>query len=219
MSDAEYLLAFLYDRHIPIVTKMRHTYLAYCGHEQSYTYVLEKGIVKTSIILRDGREFNIAYLNAPDIISLLRDEVSSYSTAPYNVRIETEYARFYQVPRVDFWEFVNNDVRLQNYVKGYYRNKLAESIHRQQLMTMNGKLGAVCGFLFMLNNCFGVTIPEGRLIDFTVTNEDIASFCGISTRNSVNRIMHGLKKDGIIETYHQKILIRNIPALSDLIGE
>ena len=45
----------------------------YYGLEQQDTYVLKEGIVKTSIILRDGREFNISYIKGPDIISLLNE--------------------------------------------------------------------------------------------------------------------------------------------------
>ncbi|MCI1965402.1 MAG: Crp/Fnr family transcriptional regulator [Oscillospiraceae bacterium] len=218
MTDAEYLLFFLQKKYAPVVRKARHTYLTYYGVEQQYTYVLKKGVVKTSIIMRDGREFNIAYLKAPDIISLLRDEVSQYTTAPFNVRVETEHADFYEVERVAFWKFVNHDTRLQNYVKDYYRNRLAESIHCQRIMTMNGKKGAVCGFLLLLNDRFGVAVPGGRLIDFTVTNEDIAGFCGISTRNSVNRILHELKENGVIEIRRHKIFIRDLPALADFMG-
>lgn len=175
--------------------------------------------MKTSVILRDGREFNIAYLKAPDIISLLRDEVSHYTVAPFNIRVETERAVFYQVARVAFWEYVNRDAQLQNYVKDYYRNKLVESIHRQQIMTMNGRRGAVCGFLISLINSFGIHTSDGILINFQVTNEDIAGFCGISTRNSVNRILHYLRERGILEIRHQHILIRDAARLADLVGE
>lgn len=56
-------------------------------------------------------------------------------------------------------------------------------------------------------NQFGVEIDGGVLIDFNVTNEDIAGFCGISTRNSVNRIIHDLKEEGIVAIYNQKLLI------------
>ena len=62
--------------------------------EEAYTYVLKKGVVKTSIILKDGREFNLSYIVSPDIISLLRDEVSNYTSAPFNIRIESEEASF-----------------------------------------------------------------------------------------------------------------------------
>ena len=63
----------------------RHAYLAYCGLDQPYTYVLAHGVVKTSIILKSGKEFNIAYLKGPSLISLLRDEVSTFTSAPFSI--------------------------------------------------------------------------------------------------------------------------------------
>ena len=64
--DNEYLLNFLKEKNVPIIQKKRHTYLAYYGLEQQDTYVLKEGVIKTSIILHDGREFNISYINTPD---------------------------------------------------------------------------------------------------------------------------------------------------------
>lgn len=90
--------------------------------------MLKEGIVKTSIILRDGREFNISYIKGPDIISLLKDEVSQYTSAPFNVRVESDVATFYRIPRVLFWSYVNQDQKLQDYVNAYYREKLTEAI-------------------------------------------------------------------------------------------
>lgn len=45
------------------------------GHDQADIYILKDGIVKTSIILSDGREFNIMYLKGFDVLSLLKDEI------------------------------------------------------------------------------------------------------------------------------------------------
>ena len=199
---SNYLVKFLEEKEVPTVTKKRHTYLTYYGLEQQDTYVLKEGIVKTSIILRDGREFNISYIKGPDIISLLKDEVSQYTSAPFNVRIESETATFYRIPRVLFWDFVNQDPELKEYVNSYYRTKLTEAIFRQQLMTMNGKNGAVCAFI---------------LVDFQVTNDDIAGFCGISTRNSVNRILRGLREQNVISMVYQKILILDVDYLKQFV--
>ena len=204
---SNYLIKFLEKKDVPTVTKKRHTYLTYYGLEQQDTYVLKEGVIKTSIILRDGREFNISYIKGPDIISLLKDEVSQYTSAPFNVRIESDTAVFYRIPRVLFWEYVNQDTNLQDYVNSYYRNKLSEAILRQQLMTMNGKNGAVCAFIYSLIPLFGRKLKDGIIIDFQVTNDDIAGFCGISTRNSVNRILRGLREENIITMVNQKILI------------
>ena len=202
--ESDYLTAFLDRKKTPIIKKKRHTYLAYHGLEEAYTYVLKKGVVKTSIILKDGREFNLSYIVSPDIISLLRDEVSNYTSAPFNIRIESEEASFYRIPRTVFWEYVKEDAVLQDYVRDYYRAKLSESISSLQNMTMNGKKGAVCTFIY-------------QLIDFQVTNEDIAGFCGISTRNSVNRIIHDLKEEKVIDIKKQKIVIYDQSYLADYI--
>lgn len=204
---SNYLIKFLEEKDVPTVTKKRHTYLTYYGLEQQDTYVLKEGVIKTSIILRDGREFNISYIKGPDIISLLKDEVSQYTSAPFNVRIESDTAVFYRIPRVLFWEYVNQDTNLQDYVNSYYRNKLSEAILRQQLMTMNGKNGAVCAFIYSLIPLFGRKLKDGIIIDFQVTNDGIAGFCGISTRNSVNRILRGLREENVITMVNQKILI------------
>ena len=196
LNSEEYLIQFLEKENTPIIKKKKHMYLAYRGLEQAYTYVLIDGVVKTSIIMNDGREFNLDYVTPVDIVSLVRDEVSNYTSAPFNVRIESDEATFYRIPRIKFWEYVKNDQKLQDYVREYYRNKLSETIESLQYMTMNGKKGAVCSFLYKLMNQFGVETEGGILIDFSVTNEDIAGFCGISTRNSVNRIIHDLKEEG-----------------------
>lgn len=50
---------------------------------------------------------------------------------------------------------------------------------------------------------------EGILIDMQATNDDIAGFCGVSTRNSVNRILRGLREENVIRIVDNKILILN----------
>lgn len=74
---------------------------------------------------------------------------------------------------------------------------------------MNGKSGAIYAFLYNLISLFGKENEEGILIDMQVTNDDIAGFCGISTRNSVNRILRGLRENGVISVENQKILIKD----------
>ena len=61
--DNEYLLNFLKEKNVATIKKKKHTYLTYYGLEQQDTYVLKDGVVKTSVILPDGREFNISYIN------------------------------------------------------------------------------------------------------------------------------------------------------------
>ena len=83
-------------------------------------------------------------------------------------------ATFYRIPRVLFWDYVSQDKELQDYVNSYYREKLSEAIFRQQIMMMNGKTGAICSFLYQLIDLFGRKVEAGTLIDFQITNDDIA---------------------------------------------
>ncbi|WP_244833544.1 Crp/Fnr family transcriptional regulator [Clostridium sp. BJN0001] len=205
--NSEFLIDFLEKNNTPTIKRKYHSYLTFCGLDEQYTYVLKKGTIKTSIILKDGREFNMSYICAPDIISLVRDEVSVYTSSPFNVRIESEEAVFYRIPRVTFWNYVNSNKKLQEYVKDYYRHKLLDSMYNEKIMIMNSKKGAVCAFLHKLINKFGKETDKGIRIEFPITNEDIAGFCGISTRNSVNRILHELKEEAVIDIIDNKIHI------------
>ena len=49
---------------------------------------------------------------------------------------------------------------------------------KMQQMLMNGKFGAVCTQIYEMYDSFGVETEEGILIDFVVTNEEIAHFVG-----------------------------------------
>ena len=211
--DNEYLLNFLKEKNVATIKKKKHTYLTYYGLEQQDTYVLKDGVVKVSIVLCDGREFNITYLKGLDMISLLKDEINKMTTASFHARIESDTATFYRINRKLFEQYVKENEELQVYIDSYYRKKMTEAIYRQQLMTMNGKNGAVCAFIYHLIPLFGRQVKKGVFIDLQITNDDIANFCGVSTRNSVNRILRGLREENVITMVYHKILILDVDYL------
>lgn len=90
-----------------------------------------------------------------------------------------------------FNDLAKQDSKIQDYINVYYQEKLDHTLYYQQFLMMNGKTGAVCTFIYQLILLFGKEVQDGILIDMLITNDDIASFCGISTRNSVNRILRG----------------------------
>ena len=200
MGQSDYLVRYLRAKGVPEQRKSRHEYLSHYGLDQAYVYVLVSGVVKASVTLREGGHFNIFYIQGPSPVSLLRDEVSSRAKSPYSARVESEEAVYMAVPRIAFWEYVNEDTRLLAYVKDYYRASLDEALYRMRYLTMNGKVGAVGGFLYDMCCRFGERDGEGTAIALDITNEDIARFCGISSRTSVNRILRGFRERGIVST-------------------
>lgn len=202
----ELFLDFFTEHEVPVIRKRRHTFL---NMDDENVYVLKEGVVKVSVLMRDGREFNIAYLKGFDILSMFKDAVVDCKFSSLMIRVESDEASFYCVSKELFNQLLNEHSELVEYVNMYYRKKLSETISRQELMTMNGKNGAVCAFIYYLVTMFGKENEEGILIDMQVTNDDIAGFCGISTRNSVNRILRGLREENVIRIVDNKILILN----------
>ncbi|MTD42081.1 helix-turn-helix domain-containing protein [Erwinia sp. CPCC 100877] len=213
--DSHVLREYLDNHSFRIVVKKKKNYLTYEGLQDRYAYVLKSGVIKTSVISPDGREFNLRYINSLEVVSLLRDEYSQFTDAPFNIRIESNRAELYQLDRVQFWKDINNSKDLQMYVKDYYRVRLMYSMKKMQQMLMNGKFGAVCTQIYELYETFGVPVDDGILIDFVVTNEEIAHFCGITSASSVNRMMQQLKEMGAIKIRDRKIVITDLELLKD----
>lgn len=202
----ELFLDFFSEHEVPVIRKRRHTFLKM---DDENVYILKEGVVKVSVLMRDGREFNIAYLKGFDILSMFKDAVVDCKFSSLMIRVESEEASFCLASREDFSRAVKRDEKLKEYVEAYYRENLQRALYRQKCMTMNGKSGAIYAFLYNLISLFGKENEEGILIDMQVTNDDIAGFCGISTRNSVNRILRGLREENVIRIVDNKILILN----------
>lgn len=202
----ELFLDFFTEHEVHVIRKRRHTFLKM---DDENAYILKEGVVKVSVLMRDGREFNITYAKGPDLLSLMCDTLREDVAYRIRIRVESEEASFCLVSREDFSRAVKRDEKLKEYVEAYYRENLQRALYRQKCMTMNGKSGAIYGFLYNLISLFGKENEEGILIDMQVTNDDIAGFCGISTRNSVNRILRGLREENVIRIVDNKILILN----------
>lgn len=202
---------------VPVIRIRRHALLKIDDANEENIYILKDGVVKVSVLMLDGREFNITYLKGFDAISMFKDAVNKNDFSTLMVRVESDEASFYRISKELFMEFVKKDSKLQEYVNSYYRKKLSETISRHKLMTMNGKNGAVCAFLYYLITMFGKEVRNGILIDLKITNDDIAGFCGISTRSSVNRILRGLREEHVIRTLYNKIVVLDVEYLKQYV--
>lgn len=76
-----------------------------------------------------------------------------------------------------------------------------------------GKMELCVPFIYHLIPLFGRQVKKGIFIDLQITNDDIANFRGVSTRNSVNRILRGLREENVITMVYHKILILDVDYL------
>lgn len=204
--NCDYVLKYLEKMEVPIVSKKNQDIIM-CGLEKMI--FLKEGVVKVSSILEDGREYNITYAKGPNLLSLMSDTLREDVAYRIRIRVESEQAELYCISKEDFYKEVKEDAKLQNYVNTYYRNQLKLAFTREQVIIMNSKLGVVCSWLYLLASLFGIQTQKAIFIDLQVTNEDIANFCGITTRNSVNRVIRGLKEKHIIQIKNNRLAVKN----------
>ncbi|MBB6176718.1 CRP/FNR family transcriptional regulator [Anoxybacillus tengchongensis] len=81
-------------------------------------------------------------------------------------------------------------------------------------LILHGKKGALYSTLIRLANSYGVETDDGILIDFPMTNQELANFCG-SAREVVSRLLKELKELEIISVEKGKITIHDVQFLKD----
>ncbi|MCZ8537772.1 Crp/Fnr family transcriptional regulator [Paenisporosarcina quisquiliarum] len=84
-------------------------------------------------------------------------------------------------------------------------------------LLLHGKKGALYSTLIRMTNSYGVPNEKGILIDMTLTNQELANFCGM-TREVVNRLLSDLKKQDKLSMVDGKILIHDLDFLKDEIN-
>lgn len=183
-------------------------FIVFEEHQTSHVYVVKRGILKMSSFLHDGNEFNIKFITAGNIVTLLEDEYSPVVEMPFTVKTLSPEAEIDLLDRLTFWQDAQTDALLDEYIRYYYRRNLNFQIRKTCALASNGKFGAVCAQLYELQGLFGRPVSNGQMIDLAISNEELAKFCGITCASSFNRILRRLKEMDIVTTDHQRIIIK-----------
>jgi len=179
------------------------------GDEGSTLYVITKGSVKIILPSRWGDEMAPAILSEGDFFG----EMALFDGMPRSADvIAVEDTELLALNRADFLRFIRG------------KDKAVESFLTYlslRLRRTDDLLGDAC-FLPVasrlakrfaeLAEAWGVPEKEGVLIDLKLTQTDLASMVG-ATRESVNKEMALLKKDGIIAMRAGKTFIIDVARL------
>ncbi|WP_285767597.1 Crp/Fnr family transcriptional regulator [Peribacillus sp. SI8-4] len=79
-------------------------------------------------------------------------------------------------------------------------------------MLLHGKKGAFYSTLIRLSNSYGKDTEDGKVINFSFTNQELANFCGTS-REVVNRMLAHLRKNEVVSIKKGLITILDIDYL------
>lgn len=122
------VIQYLEKEKVSILIKDRHTCL---DLNDSNMYILKKGIVKVSLIMQDEREFNITYLQGPDVVSLYCDCLTQFRNCLPKIRIESEQAELYCISKEEFYKRVKEDANLPKLCKYILSQSIQTSLHKR----------------------------------------------------------------------------------------
>jgi CRP/FNR family transcriptional regulator len=83
-------------------------------------------------------------------------------------------------------------------------------------LILYGKRGAFYSTLIRLANSYGKQEEDGVLISVPLTNQELANYSG-TARESLNRMLSELRKEGVLEYRGHLLLIKDLDYLKQAI--
>lgn len=191
------------------------TYLFQEGMESNEIFVILSGKVLISKLNSDGQELTLRICGENDICG----ELTLFTTDSrylLNAKIiQSGKIAIVKKPVLEKEILSNNELGFE-FLK-WMNDHFRKTMTKFRDLVLNGKKGALYSTLIRMSNSFGVNTDKGILIDYSITNQELAGFCG-SSRESVNRFLNDLKRDGIISFKKGKITIHDLEYLKNEIG-
>ncbi len=183
------------------------TYLFQEGQEAKEMYILLAGKVQISKMNAEGKELTLRLCTHNDIVG----ELTLFTVDPrylFNAKIvesgEAAAINLEDLERVLF----NNSKLAYEYMK-WMNDHIRKTITKFRDLVLNGKKGALYSTLIRLCNSYGVLRQDGIYIDVSLTNQDLANYCG-TARESVSRMLGELRDEGIISVERKKIIVHDL---------
>ncbi|AUJ26089.1 MULTISPECIES: Crp/Fnr family transcriptional regulator [Virgibacillus] len=177
-------------------------------------YIVLLGKIMLHKPTADGREFTIRICKQGDLIG-----EPHFLTAPTKHLLHAtavERSKIITISIEKLPELFSNESKFMLYLfQDVSKNAIRDQMKLRDLV-MYGKKGALYATLIRLANSYGQTKETGILINTSLTNQDLANFCGTS-RESINRLLSDLRKNNIISIENNKILIHQLAYLKETI--
>ena len=189
----------------------RRRFVYRAGDAADCLYAIIHGRVKLCRIEADtAREAVIDILPEGSLFG----ESALYSAAGQraNSAIAYENSRLLRIQVADFKRGMAEDDRLHDYTFRLIGQRLEHAERRLADFALNAIPARLDRLLADFSDRYGVSEPEGVLIDIPLPHREIASIVG-STRESVTVRLNAMRREGTIEFVNRKILIKRPASL------
>ena len=165
------------------------------GNTADELYIIQSGKFQISKMVPDGRELTIRMCSAGELVG----ELSLFSTASQHIlnARASESGTVAVIQKDKLEAEIEKDSRLALELVKWLSLQHRKSQTRFRDLVLHGKKGALYSTLIRMVNSYGIKTDEGLKIDVSLTNQELANFCGTS-REVVNRLLSDLRKSKII---------------------
>jgi CRP-like cAMP-binding protein len=183
------------------------TFLYQEGSPASEVFIIQSGKIQISKITPDGRELTLRLCSTGELIGELSLFCSS-SKYSLNAKV-TESGEVAVICKDELERRLEGDSRLAFELMKWGNNQNRKMQTKFRDLILNGKKGALFSTLIRLTNSYGRRTPLGIVIDLSLTNQELANFCGTS-REVVNRMLSELRKNQILSVDKGIITIHDL---------
>ncbi|MBU8878368.1 Crp/Fnr family transcriptional regulator [Bacillus sp. FJAT-29790] len=197
------------DRNIEI---KKGSYLFQEGQPAKEMYIILSGKVQISKMNAEGSELCLRLCQRNDIVG----ELTLFTQLPkyiFNAKvIEDGEVAAIRIPELEAAFFKNSKLAYE-FLK-WMNDHIRRTMTKFRDLVLHGKKGALYSTLIRLSNSYGIVKDDGIHITISLTNQDLANFCG-TARESVSRMLTELRAKGIISITRKRFIIHDIHYLKD----
>ncbi|MBM4761950.1 Crp/Fnr family transcriptional regulator [Bacillus sp. B15-48] len=190
-----------------IVKFEKGTFLFQEGQVATEMYVLLSGKIQISKMNPEGKELYLRLCTHNDIVG----ELTLFTMDPrylFNAKaIENGEAAAINIE--DLEKILFNNSQLSYQFMRWMNDHFRKTMTKFRDLVLNGKKGALYSTLIRLCNSYGVHRSNGIYINVSLTNQDLANYCG-TARESVSRMLGELRDEGIISIDRKKIIVHDL---------
>lgn len=201
------LKSIMYEHHIP-----KGTNIFWEGDRADKLYFLKEGSVKLMKSADDGKDLVLYYFRPGDIFG--ETESFSNEVCGFTAEALTECTiGIIQQSDLEVLLWQHGDLAIEFMKWMGFMHRFTQLKLRDLLFY--GKSGALASTLVRMTNSYGYEKDGAIHFSVAFTNYDLADLIG-ATRETVNRMLNHMKKEGIIDYHNGSIIIKDIEYIKSI---
>jgi CRP/FNR family transcriptional regulator len=182
------------------------------GDPSDMLYGVLDGKVKITKISAEGKEIIIEVISPGDVFGA----VAVMRGFPYPANaVAMEDSRLLKISRTNFLKILDGYPTVMYCMMQNIGDRMKGSHESLKNIALEKVSSRIASLLLKLAEKSGVETPEGTVIDFKLTKQDIADMVGTTVETSI-RTMSQFKKLGLVEEREGQILIKDPEKLRSL---